>query len=129
MRYLTLGEVVALHRAVIDSTGGATGLRDLAALESAVAQPRATFDGIDLHATVTGKAAALAYSLALNHPFIDGNKRVAHAAMEVFLVLNGLDLRADVDEQETVFLELAAGKSSRRELEAWLEQHTAPRIP
>ena len=127
MRYLTLGEVVALHRAVIDSTGGATGLRDLAALESAVAQPRATFDGLDLHTTVTGKAAALAYSLALNHPFIDGNKRVAHAAMEVFLVLNGLDLHADVDEQETVFLELAAGKSSRRELEAWLEQHVAPR--
>jgi death-on-curing protein len=127
MRYLTLGEVVALHRAVIESSGGATGLRDLAALESAVAQPRATFDGADLHTTVTGKAAALAYSLALNHPFIDGNKRVAHAAMEVFLVMNGLDLRAEVDEQEAVFLKLAAGRSSRRELEAWLEQHTAPR--
>jgi death-on-curing protein len=65
MRYLTLGEVVALHRAVIESTGGATGLRDLAALESAVAQPRVTFDGVDLHPTVTAKAAALAYSLAL----------------------------------------------------------------
>jgi death-on-curing protein len=128
MRYLTLGEVVALHRAVIDSTGGATGLRDLAALESAVAQPRATFDGVDLHTTVTGKAAALAYSLALNHPFIDGNKRVAHAAMEVFLVLNGLDLHADIDEQETVFLELAAGRSSRQELEVWLERHTTKRI-
>ena len=57
----------------------------MAALESAVAQPRATFDGVDLHPTVTGKAAALACSLALNHPFVDGNKRVAHAAMEVFL--------------------------------------------
>jgi death-on-curing protein len=128
MRYLTLGEVVALHRAVIDSSGGATGLRDLAALESAIAQPRATFDGIDLHTTVTGKAAALAYSLALNHPFIDGNKRVAHAAMEVFLVLNGLDLHADIDEQETVFVELAAGRSSRQELEVWLERHTTRRI-
>lgn len=63
MRYLTLGEVVALHRAVIESTGGATGLRDLPALESAVAQPRATFDGANLHPTITGKAAALAYSL------------------------------------------------------------------
>ena len=98
MRYLTLGEVVALHRAVIESTGGATGLRHLAALESAVAQPRATFDGVDLHPTVTGKAAALAYSLALNHTFVDGNKRVAHAAMEVFLTLNGLELHADVDD-------------------------------
>lgn len=75
---------------------------------------------------MTGKAAALAYSLALNHPFIDGNKRVAHAAMEVFLALNGLGLRADVDEQETLFLDLAAGRSSRVDLERWLERHTAP---
>jgi death on curing protein len=127
MRYLTLGEVVALHRAVIESTGGATGLRDIAALESALAQPRATFDGADLHPTITGKAAALAYSLALNHPFVDGNKRVAHAAMEVFLVLNGLDLHADIDEQEALFLALAAGRSSRLELERWLERHTTAR--
>lgn len=76
MRFLTLGEVVALHRAVIETTGGATGLRDLPGLESAVAQPRATFAGADLHPTLTGKAAALACSLALNHPFVDGNKRV-----------------------------------------------------
>jgi death-on-curing protein len=127
MRYLTLGEVMALHRAVLESSGGATGLRDLPALESAVAQPRATFDGVDLHGSITAKAAALAYSLALNHAFVDGNKRVAHAAMEVFLELNGLELRASIDEQETLFLNLAAGRSSRRELEAWLEQHTTPR--
>ena len=129
MRYLTLGEVVALHRAVIESSGGATGLRDIAALESALAQPRATFDGADLHPTITGKAAALAYSLALNHPFVDGNKRVAHAAMEVFLVLNGLDLHADIDEQEALFLALAAGRSNRLELERWLERHTTARKP
>lgn len=127
MRYLTLGEVVALHRAVIESTGGATGLRSIAALESAVAQPRATFDDGDLHPTITGKAAALAYSLALNHPFVDGNKRVAHAAMEVFLALNGVDLHADVDEQEELFLALAAGRSSRPELERWLERRTTAR--
>lgn len=81
MRYLTLGEVVALHRAVIESTGGASGIRDLGALESALAQPRATFAGSDLHPTIPAKAAALGYSLTLNHPFVDGNKRVAHAAM------------------------------------------------
>lgn len=62
MRYLTLGEVVALHRAVIETTGGATGLRDLFGLESALAQPRATFGGIDRHSTLQAKAAALAYS-------------------------------------------------------------------
>jgi death on curing protein len=126
MRYLTLGEVVALHRAVIDSTGGATGVRDLGGPESALAQPRATFGGSDLHTTLPAKAAALGYSLALNHPFLDGNKRVAHAAMEVFLNLNGLDLVADVDEQERLMLDVAAGHSTRERLETWLMQHCTP---
>jgi death-on-curing protein len=126
MRYLTLGEVVALHRAIIESTGGATGVRDLAALESSLAQPRATFGGSDLHATLAGKGAALGYSLALNHPFLDGNKRVAHAAMEVFLNLNGLGLAADVDEQERLMLDVAAGRSSRQNLESWLDRHIKP---
>lgn len=125
MRYLTLGEVVALHRAIIDSTGGATGIRDLGGLESALAQPRATFAGSDLHATIPAKAAALGYSLTLNHPFVDGNKRVAHAAMEVFLNLNGLQLLADIDEQERLMLDLAAGRSSRQALEDWVNQHIA----
>lgn len=82
MRYLTLGEVVALHRAVIERTGGASGIRDLGSLESALAQPRASFGGADLHASLPAKAAALGFSLTLNHPFLDGNKRTAHAAME-----------------------------------------------
>ena len=126
MRYLTLGEVVALHRAILESTGGATSIRDLPALESALAQPRATFGGSDLHSTLPGKTAALGYSLALNHPFLDGNKRVAHAAMEVFLLLNGVDLVADVDEQERLMLDVAAGRLDRQKLEIWLGQHIKP---
>lgn len=128
MRYLTLGEVVALHRAIIESTGGASGVRDLGALESALAQPRATFGGSDLHTTLPAKAAALGYSLALNHPFLDGNKRVAHAAMEVFLNLNGFALMADVDEQERLMLDIAAGLSTRERLETWLTQHCTPSV-
>jgi death on curing protein len=73
VRYLSLGEVVALHRLVVEQAGGAAGLRDLGALESAVAQPRATFDGKELYPSLAEKAAALGYSLALNHPFVDGN--------------------------------------------------------
>ena len=73
MRYLTLGEVVALHRAVIESSGGATGLRDIAALESALAQPRATFDGVDLHTTITGKALGGHPKAAINRHFKTGN--------------------------------------------------------
>lgn len=126
MRYLSLGEVVDLHQALLDQTGGATGIRDLGGLESALAQPRATFGGMDLHPTAVQKAAALGFSLTLNHPFVDGNKRVAHAAMEVFLVLNGVELRGTVDDQERLMLDLAAGRLTREELATWLEQHVTP---
>jgi len=123
MRHLTLGEVVALHRAVIERSGGASGIRDLGALESALAQPRASFGGTDLHASLPAKVAALGFSLTLNHPFLDGNKRTAHAAMEVFVMLNGSELIADVDDQERLMLALAAGRVTREELTDWLEQH------
>jgi len=123
MRYLTLGEVVALHRAILEGSGGAPGIRDLGALESALAQPRASFDGTDLHSSLHAKAAALGFSLALNHPFLDGNKRVAHAAMEAFLMLNGSEIVAPVDEQERVMLDLAAGLVTREQLTEWLEKH------
>lgn len=126
MRYLSLGEIVDLHQELLDQTGGATGIRDLGGLESALAQPRATFDGSDLHPTVVHKAAALGFSLTLNHPFVDGNKRVAHAAIEVFLLLNGRELVGTVDEQERLMLDLADGQITREELTAWLEQHTKP---
>ncbi|OFV93400.1 MAG: death-on-curing protein [Acidobacteria bacterium RIFCSPLOWO2_12_FULL_65_11] len=128
MRYLSLGEVVDLHQAVLDQSGGATGIRDLGMLESALAQPRATFGGTDLHPTLVRKAAALGFSLAMNHPFVDGNKRVAHAAMEVFLLLNGFEINAAVDEQERLMLDLAAGKVTREQLTVWLENHVKPAI-
>jgi death on curing protein len=123
MRHLTLGEVVALHRAVLEVSGGASGIRDLGALESALAQPRASFGGADLHASLHAKAAALGFSLALNHPFLDGNKRVAHAAMEAFLMLNGFQILATVDQQERLMLDLAAGLVTREQLTEWLEKH------
>jgi death-on-curing protein len=126
VRYLSLAEVIELHRLVVEQAGGAVGLRDLGALEAAVAQPRATFGGADLYPTLAAKAAALGYSLALNHAFVDGNKRVAHAALETFLVLNGFELRADIDEAERTMLALAAGALSREQLVAWVEPHLMP---
>ena len=126
MRYLSLGEVVDLHQTLLAQTGGATGIRDLGMLESALAQPRATFGGTDLHPTLGAKAAALGFSLVLNHPFIDGSKRVAHAAMEVFLLLNGLELIAATDEQERLMLTLADGQVTRQQLTIWLENHVKP---
>ena len=126
MRYLTLGEVVELHRRVLQSGGGAPGIRDLGALDAAVAQPKATFDGIDLYPTVLEKATALCFSLVQNHPFVDGNKRVGHAAMETFLVLNGTEIDAAVDDQERLMLDLAAGRIDRVHLTDWLRHHLRP---
>jgi death-on-curing protein len=120
MRYLTLDEVLELHRLALAQAGGAAGVRDLGALESAVAQPMMAFGGQDLYPTVVDKAAPLAFSLINNHPFVDGNKRVGHAAMETFLVLNGYELSAAVEEQERVVLGVAAVAVSREEFTAWV---------
>ena len=126
MRYLTLGEVVDLHDRLLEATGGAPGIRDLGALDSATAQPKATFGRADLYPTLVDKAAALCFSLVQNHPFVDGNKRVGHAAMETFLVLNGAEIDAAVDEQERLMLDLAAGLIDRPRLTDWLRQHLKP---
>ena len=125
MRYLTLAETLELHRRILAESGGSAGVRDLGALESAVAQPLASFGGQDLYPSLVEKGAALAFSLVKNHAFVDGNKRVAHAAMEVFFLLNGAELHAAVDEQEEFWLELAAGQRSREELVEWLKGRTS----
>ena len=120
MRYLSISEVFELHDRIISSSGGSRGIRDISALESAVNQPRQTFDQKDLYPDIVTKAAALCFSLVMNHPFVDGNKRVGHAAMETFLILNGYEIISSVDEQERVMLDLASGKMSRINFSEWL---------
>lgn len=127
MRYLSIVEILELHDSIISSSGGARGIRDIGSLESAVNQPRLTFDRIDLYPDVVSKAAAICFSLVMNHPFVDGNKRVGHAAMETFLILNGYEIEAIVDEQEKIILDLAAGKLTRQELTSWLNDHITRR--
>jgi death-on-curing protein len=127
VRYLTLNETLELHRRVIAQSGGAPGVLDLGALESALAQPQMTFGGNDLYPTVVEKAAALGYSLIQNHPFVDGNKRVGHAAIEVFAILNGFEIIAPVDEQEQTILNAAAGKLTQSDLTAWVRDHLVMR--
>jgi death on curing protein len=126
VRFLTLREVLELHARVIAQTGGAAGLRDLGGLESALAQPRMSFGGEDLYPDLADKAAALGFSLISNHPFVDGNKRIGHAAMETFLMLNGFELAASVDESEQVVLAVAASEWSRDQFVAWVRTHLAP---
>ncbi len=125
MRYLTLSETLELHRRVIGQSGGAIGVLNLGALESALAQPRMTFGGRELYPAIADKAAALGYSLIQNHPFLDGNKRTGHAAMEVFLFLNGFEIQSSVDEQERIVLQVASGEMDREAFTAWLRDHVA----
>ena len=123
MRYLSISEIFELHDQIISLSGSSRGIRDISALESAVNQPRQTFDQKDLYPDIVTKASALCFSLVMNHPFVDGNKRVGHAAMETFLILNGYEIIASVDEQERVMIELAAGKMSRIHFSEWLNDH------
>lgn len=125
-RFLSLAEVLDLYGRVLVAGGGSSAIRDLGALESALAQPRATFDDVELYPTLVEKAAALGFSLIRNHPFVDGNKRIGHAALEVFLVLNGQQLDASVDDAERVILGVAAGTIGRDEFAAWIRQHLMP---
>ena len=126
MRYLTLGEVLVLHQRLLGQSGGGEGLRDLGALESAVAQPRMTFEGQDLYPDLSSKAAALGFSLIQNHPFVDGNKRVGHAALESFLLLNGHELASSIDEAEKVILGVAAGALDREAFTQWIGRTIRP---
>lgn len=118
-----MAEVLELHARIAEQSGGATGVRDQNALESSLAQPHQTFDGEELYPSVPEKAAALGFFLVRNHPFVDGNKRIGHAVLEVTLVLNGFELAAAVDEQEQIMLSLAAGAMSREDFTAWVTRH------
>ena len=123
MRYLSLSEILELHERIISSSGGSHGIRDIKTLESSINQPRQTFNQNDLYPDTVSKAAALCFFLVNNHPFIDGNKRIGHAAMETFLILNGYEITAGVDEQEQIMLELASDNTTLQKFSEWLNNH------
>lgn len=124
--YLTAVQVLFIHARLLAETGGAPGVRDLGLLESAIARPRATFDGQDLYPDLYAKAATLMVGLVNNHPLIDGNKRVGVTAAALFLVRNGLQLRAYNEELEQVTLEVAQGRLTVDQTAGWFRRHTAP---
>src|SRR6185295_15806653 len=117
--------VLELYRRIIEQSGGSLGILDAGALESAIAQPRMTFGGDDLYPSLIEKASAIGFSLIKNHPFVDGNKRIGHAAIETFLVVNGFEIIATVEEQEIIILALAAGEMTREDFTEWLRGHVA----
>ena len=94
----------------------------VALLGSAVAQPEASFGGEELYPDLVSKAGALGHSLIRNHPFVDGNKRIGHAAIEVFLLLNGHEIDASVNDQEKIIIDVTSGKVSKDRVERVDEQ-------
>jgi death-on-curing protein len=123
IRLLSLADVLFIHSAVVDETGGSHGIRDLGLTESAVNQVEQTFDGKDLYPTLYDKAAILFVGLLKNHPFVDGNKRTALAAVGVFLRLNGRCIKAD---PEALFLwvqECASARANPQSASDWIRSH------
>lgn len=122
--YLTLNEALRIHEILIEAFGGASGVRDLGLIEAALIRPQTGY-----YADLLEEAAALWESLAMNHGFVDGNKRVAYACLEIFLQSNGLDILADNDEIERFIYEnLEAGTFQKEVLDAWLRQNVGPLI-
>jgi death on curing protein len=117
--YLTVGEVLEIHHELIEIYGGIHGLRDQRLLESAVFRPQ-----IGYYHTIVDEAAALIESLANNHPFLDGNKRIAFAAAHTFLLMNGHDLEVEPDEAaDFVIQSLERGEFKFGTIRNWLAEH------
>ena len=121
--FLELDEVLALHASTIARFGGTLGVRDVGALESALAMPKAFFDGVWLHATLEEMAAAYVFHLAQNHPFIDGNKRAALAAAIGFLGLNGRRVTANPDALYDIVMAVAKGDATKSEIALFLRRN------
>ncbi len=109
-------EVLLLHADQIATFGGTAGVRDQGLLDSALAQPQATFGGELLHPTLADQAAAYLFHLSRNHPFVDGNKRTAFAVMDAFIEVNGYMLTLTDDEAYELTMQVAQGQMSKAEL-------------
>lgn len=123
---ITVSYANKLHDILIEDFGGSKGIRDLGGLQAALARPYATFDQQDLYSTPIDKAAALFESLIINHPFVDGNKRIAFALMRLMLRKNGLDIRADEEMLYNVVIAASMGEMKFEEIRVWLQNISFP---
>lgn len=121
--FLEIADILDIHQILIEQFGGMSGIRDKGLLESALSQPQATFFGELLHPTIHEQAAAYLYHIAKNHPFLDGNKRTAYGAMEVFLRLNGYNLNLSDEEAYNMVMQVAQSEMTKEELSSLLEKH------
>lgn len=125
VRYLTLEQILAIHGEQIELYGGGHGLRDLALLESAIFRPQSTFGGQELYPTIFLKAAGLMTSLALNHPFVDGNKRTATVSALTFLYLNGYIIKVSQAQLVNSVLKIESKQWDVKKLANWFEDHSS----
>ncbi len=126
--YLTVDQVTDLHAEAITTFGGIGGLRSQDLLESAVLQPQQSAFGDDAYLSFSSKGAAYAYFLALNHPFVDGNKRTAAAAMLTFLDINGFRINESDEDLEEVIVRLASKDISKDDFFLWAANAVKPHI-
>lgn len=118
-------EIVPIIQAdLLKRYGGALGIRDRGLLSSALAQPKMTAQKKFLHRTLFDKAAAYGFHMCRNHPFVDGNKRIAFVLMDIFLQGNGWELQASEEEAYETMIRLASGNLAKNDLSAWLKAHS-----
>lgn len=125
MEALSPQQILFIHYRLIQSTGGCHGVRDIGALQAAVARPIATLDGKDLYPDPFAKAAALMESLIKNHPFLDGNKRTAITSASLFLRRCGYSLESSQDDLYDFTMSMATGTADLRDAEDWFRSHSS----
>jgi death-on-curing protein len=124
--FLSLDEVLEIHEQQIALYGGSSGIRDSVGLESAIATPQATFGGEFLHPSIPAMAAAYLFHICQNHPFVDGNKRVAANSAITFLLMNEWEPAFDEDELVDVVLRVATGEVGKATLTQIFESRCTP---
>ncbi len=122
-KFLTFNQVLNIHKQQIERFGGIFGVRDEGLLKSALAQPYASFGGEFLHPTISEQAAAYLFHITQNHPFIDGNKRTALAAMTTFLVLNRFSLNLSPDAVYNLTIDVAQGKMNKKDIANFIQKN------
>lgn len=125
--FIEKSDVLEIHQRQIERFGGMPGIRDEGLLDSALAQPKATFFGKFLHTTINEQAAAYLYHIAKNHSFVDGNKRTAFATMITFLTINGYDLDLSQDEAYALVIQVTQGEMTKEKLSVFLQEHIQTR--